>query len=178
MTHTLLISIFCSDKVGLISTITGTLFDLGINLGDTTFAVLGAGAEFTTVCDSPVSPEKLLQQLRELPELVDADLKVSHFDLASLHGPNAKITHQITLQGADHPGLIAQLTEVLTAFQANIVRLNAERIPGATGTQYLIHISAYIPEARAEACLASISNTASSLQIHCYWEQQGQAFKA
>jgi len=169
MTQTLLISIFGPDKTGLISAITGTLFGLGVNLGDTTFAVLGSGAEFTTLCDSPLGIEEIARSLRSLPELQEAELKISHFDLSTLHGPTAKITHQIVLQGSDHPGLIAQLTEVLTSFNANIVRLNAERIPASMETQYLIQISAFIPEAREATCLASISNTASSLQMHCHW---------
>ncbi len=170
MTHTLLISIFCPDKTGLIAAITGSLFDLGVNFGDTSFSILGTGAEFTSVCDSLVNAPTLESRLRSLPELAGADLKVTPFKLSSRQAPNAKITHQITLQGADHPGLLTQLTEVLMSFQANIVRLNAERIHAPKGEiHYLIHIAAYLPVERANACLASISNTASSLQMHCHW---------
>lgn len=169
MTYSLLISIWSPDRTGLVSSITGTLFHLGINLGDTTFAVLGAGAEFTTVCDSPINQKELESHLRTLPELDGADIKVSQFELSKTHGPSANITHQITLRGADHPGLIAQLSEVFIAFDANIVRLDAETIPGNKEDQYLINISVSIPESRVDACLASVSNTASSLQMHCHW---------
>jgi len=56
------------------------------------------------------------------------------------------------------------------SFQANIVRLNAERIHAPAGEiHYLIHIATCLPVERANACLASISNTASSLQMHCHW---------
>jgi len=75
--------------------------------------------------------------------------------------------HYITLRGADHPGLIAQLTEVLMAFDANIVRLNAEIIPNQEEKEYLINLSVSIPESRIDACLASISNTASTLAMQC-----------
>ena len=47
--HTALISILCEDHAGLIADVTGRLYDLGINLGDTTFAVLGGGAKLTLV---------------------------------------------------------------------------------------------------------------------------------
>ena len=40
---TALISIICEDRPGLIAAVTGLLFDLEINLADTTFAVLGIG---------------------------------------------------------------------------------------------------------------------------------------
>jgi len=167
MTHSLLISIFGPDRTGLVSSITGTLFNLGVNLGDTTFAVLGSGAEFTTVCDSPVSINDIESHLRALPDLNGADIKITPFDLSKIHGPNALITHYITLRGADHPGLIAQLTEVLMAFEANIVRLNAETIPNQEEKEYLINLSVSIPQSRIDACLASISNTASTLAMHC-----------
>ncbi len=169
MTQSLLISIFCPDRTGLVSSITGALFNLGVNLGDTSFVVLGAGAEFTAVCNSPVNQEELESQLRALPELEGADIKVSQFELSKIHGQNTQISHKITLHGADHPGLIAQLSEVFMAFDANIVRLNAETIPGNEGEQYLINFSVCIPESRVDACLASVTNTASSLEMHCDW---------
>jgi glycine cleavage system transcriptional repressor len=118
-----------------------------------------------------VNQEELESHLRVLPELEGADIKVSQFDLSKIHGPNAKISHLITLRGADHPGLIAHLSEVFMAFDANIVRLVAETIPGE---QYLINLSVCIPESRVDACLASVTNTASSLQMHCHWVSSSQ----
>jgi glycine cleavage system transcriptional repressor len=38
---TALISIICEDRPGVIAAVTGRLYDLEINLGDTSFAVLG-----------------------------------------------------------------------------------------------------------------------------------------
>ncbi len=116
MTHSLLISIFCPDRTGLISSITGTLYHLGVNFGDTSFNLLGTGAKFTTVCESPISQVALDEHLRALAELEGADIKVTPFDLSKIHSPMAEITHQITLRGADHPGLIAQLSEVFMMF--------------------------------------------------------------
>ena len=78
---------------------------------------------------------------------------------------------RITIQGGDHPGLIARLTEVFIEFDANIVRLNADRVSEQGGDQYVIQIDAWIPAAREHACLASISNTASSLQMHCSYSK-------
>jgi glycine cleavage system transcriptional repressor len=65
-----------------------------------------------------------------------------------------RLLRTITLRGADHPGLIAQLTEVLMTFDANIVRLNAETIPNQDEKEYLINLSVSIPQSRSDACLA------------------------
>jgi glycine cleavage system transcriptional repressor len=48
-----LVSILAQDRVGLVSEVADHLFEAGVNLGDTTFAVLGTGAEFTAVCELP-----------------------------------------------------------------------------------------------------------------------------
>ena len=48
-----LISIHCEDRPGLVAGVTGRLYDLEINLGDTAFAVLGGGAELTLLAKLP-----------------------------------------------------------------------------------------------------------------------------
>ena len=169
MTTNALISIICPDRVGLVADISGCLFDLGGNLNDTTFAVLGGGAEFTTVCDVPndVSLEYVEGALRALKELSEAEISVTPFSYAPVHGETAKITHDIVLCGGNRPGLIARLCEVFVQFSANVVRLNAEKIPGPGDGDYAISIKAFIPQASAASCLATIANTAGELGLNC-----------
>lgn len=169
----LLIQIFTRDRPGLVSAISGCLFDLGLNLGDTTFAVLGTGAEFTVVVEEPVpvSIEEIDQRLRGLAELEAADILVEEFDVAPVHGPSAQITHRIMIRGKDQPGLVARLSEVFGDYGANIVRLNAERVPEGDSSTYIVRFSVYIPESRASACISAITNTASQLQLVSQWQR-------
>ncbi len=173
MTTTVLVSIICPDRIGLISAVTGELFDLGVNLGDTTFAVLGGGAEFTAVCSLPedLSAERLKEELAALDELEDAEITITKFELSPVHGETAHITHRISLKGGDRPGLIARLSEVFIQFNANIVRLNSEDIPGGKGDQYEVRIAAWIPPKSAKTCLATIANTAGELHMSCTWNE-------
>lgn len=166
------ISIFCPDKVGLISSVTAKLFDLGANLGDTSFAVLGTGAEYTAVCSVPESLDEaeIENQLQILPELSSAEIRVAPFRLQTVHSSSATMTHHILVQGGDNPGLVARLTEVFVEFGANIVRLNTDVIPSNPGDQYRIDIKAHIPDKSVQACLAVIENTASMLQMSCFIE--------
>ncbi|MBC8270125.1 MAG: ACT domain-containing protein [Rhodospirillaceae bacterium] len=168
-----LVSIICTDRVGLVSAITGLLYDLGVNLGDTTFAVLGGGAEFTTVCELPDSLElgELEKTLEDLDELDGAELTVTHFNLSPVHSESGHITHRISVKGGDRPGLIARLCEVFGQFDANIVRLNSDKIPGDRDDQYEIRISVWIPEDRANSCLAVVANTAGELRMSCSWSE-------
>jgi glycine cleavage system transcriptional repressor len=172
MAKSALISIICEDRTGLIAAITGRLFDLGVNLGDTTFAVLGTGAEFTTLCEIPdeLSLGVVEDELRELPELDDAKLTVSPLAFQATHAPSGKITHRIEIVGDDSPGLIARLSEVFGDYGANIVRLNSERIPGAGGARYATRIAVSIPKDKEQACLATVGNTAAQMSLTCRWE--------
>ena len=171
MSNTLLVSIICPDRPGLISSITGLLFDLGINLADTSFAVLGSGAEFTAICEAPdkVSGDRLAELLRGLDRMEHADIKVTSFKWGTDRGAAGKITHRIVLQGDDQPGLVARLTEVVSDYDANIVRMDTKTLSAEAGREYLIELAVSIPKGRADACLAAIGNTAASLNMKNSW---------
>lgn len=163
---TVLISVFCSDRTGLVAAIAGRLFEVGANLGDTSFAMLGSGAEFTSVCDIPddLSAAAVQADLAALPELQGARVSVQNFELDARHGPLGRITHRVVVSGGDRPGLVARLSEVFGQFQANIVRMDAQRIP-EQGV-YVTRFSVSIPS-RVEACLSTINNTAGELNLSC-----------
>ncbi len=175
MANTALISIICADKPGLIADVTGRLFDLGVNLGDTTFAVLGGGAEFTLVAKLPpdISVAAIDDELKALPLLHDAKLLVQPFQYHESHHDNAQITHRIEISGDDSPGLIARLSEAFPQFDANIVRLNSESVPSASGARFVLRLAISVPAAKAASCLAAVTNTAGQMQLKCQWQQVG-----
>ena len=163
-------SITAPDQLGLISAITARLFDLGANLADTSFAVLGTGCKFTAVCDIPHESniDAIAQDLAKLPELAEARIKVEPFDFEATQAANAQITHRIEISGGDRPGLVARLTEAFMDFDANVVRMNSVHMPGLEGSaQYVTRFAVFIPPARASSCIAAISNTAQQLECSC-----------
>jgi len=177
MERTALITILCADRAGLVAAVAGCLFDLGANLRDTSFAVLGRGAEFTAVCDLPVelANEAVEDELRGLAELDGAEVAVRAFTMEPDAGPTGEVSHHISVSGGDQPGLIARLCETFVQFNANIVALNASPSPGAEGRLYTIRIAVRIPAGAADACLATISNTAQNLGLTCRWETAEEA---
>ncbi|HEY4162322.1 MAG TPA: ACT domain-containing protein [Dongiaceae bacterium] len=172
---TALVSIICEDHAGLIAGVTGCLYDAGINLGDTTFAVLGGGAEFTLVAQLPerLTLEDLERDLRSLPDLKGATLTVTPFQYRESHDEHAKITHRIEMVGDDSPGLVARLSEAFGQFGANIVRLNSESVPSASGARFLLRMAVWVPADKAAACMATVANTAGQMNLKCQWQQVG-----
>jgi len=172
----LLVSVFCPDRAGLIAAITGRLFDLGANLGDASFAVLGSGAEFSAICDVPphVDEASLHKDLAALPELAEATITVKGFGLDAAHSPAARITHVVAVGGGDRPGLIARLAELFAGFQVNIVRMDAQTLPGGGDGRYVTRFALNIPANSVNACLASVANTAGELGLTCSWTEENR----
>jgi len=165
------VSIFCRDRVGLIAAITSRFFDIGINLGDTTFAVLGEGAEFTAICELPeeISIQNVETELRSLAELAGGEITVTPFQLGSVHGSSGRITHRVEFTGSDQPGLIERLSDVFQSVGANIVRMNGEHVPAPYGGEFVLRFAVSIPEERVSSCLTAVDNTASILGVKCRW---------
>ncbi len=162
-----MVSIVCRDGVGLVAAITDHLFSAGINLRDTTFAALGKGAEFTAICELPegLTVARLEAGLASLPELADAQIRIAQYDFDPAPGPMGRITHRIEVSGGDQLGLIARLAEIFAQFGANIVRLDAQKLPDSEGGRYVTRFAVWLPAERAEICLAAVTNTAGSLGL-------------
>lgn len=160
------ITISCDDRVGLISDITGRLFDIGTNLGPTSFALDGTTATFETTCelpdDCPIT--ECEAGLRELA-LVNADIAVAAISAAPKLTTAPGATHLIECSGVDQPGLIARLSEIFIEYKANIVRLAASASDEKDARIYTLRFAVAIPPERAANCLATLANTAGSMRL-------------
>lgn len=172
MSQHLFVSLFCPDRTGLVAAVTGQLFDMGLNLGDTSFAVLGTAAEFTSVCDAPddVAAGDVEAALAALPECADARIEVRPFGLEPVADPTGRVTHRLYVRGGDRPGLVARLAEVFGEYGANIVRMSAEHLPDPAGGQYVVRFDVNIPPQAVERCLNTAANTAGELHLTCHAE--------
>ena len=65
---------------------------------------------------------------------------------------------------------MARLSHVLAQYGANIVRLEARKLPEAEGGLYVTRFAVSVTPDRANACLATVANTAGSLGLACQVE--------
>ncbi|MBN43780.1 MAG: amino acid-binding protein [Alphaproteobacteria bacterium] len=167
MAHEARIAISCPDRSGLISALTGHLFNMGADIGAASFAALSSTAEFTAFVQLPndFSHDDVRISLAALPELAGAEISVTALSPTTTQAENAHGTHRIEVRGTDRPGLVARLTEAFADFGANIERMDCERVSSVSTEDYIIRIEAWIPTERAETCLAAVDNTAQSLGL-------------
>ena len=162
-----LVSILGSDRVGLVAAIADHLFDLGANLRDISFATLGSGAEFVSLCELPddVTAPDVEAGLPALPELDGAQVRVVPYSFNPNPSPSGLVTHRITVSGGDQLGLVARLADVFRKYEANIVRLDARKLPDQEGGLYVTRFAVSIRPDQESACLATVTNTAGSLGL-------------
>ncbi len=170
-----LLSVFSKDRVGLISDITGTLFDLGVNLEDTSFAVLGSGGGLTSILEVPddMSTNQVAGEIAALSGFENADIDVKRLSLPESDTPPKDITHRIKCEGQDQPGLLARMTEVFIDFEANIVRLKSDHIEGDEEDHFITRFSVSIPDHKADACLTTLGNITERLGQKLSFEKIG-----
>ena len=83
--------------------------------------------------------------LTGLPELKDAQIRVVPFAFDPAPRPMGRVTHRVEVSGGDQLGLIARLSEIFTQFGANIVRLEARKLPDAEGGLYVTRFAVWLP---------------------------------
>ncbi|AJD50665.1 glycine cleavage system transcriptional repressor [Thalassospira sp. MBR-102] len=160
------ITISCTDRVGLVSDISGRLFDIGANLGPTSFVLDQGRANFVTTCELPDTCPitECEAALCELP-MEQAEITVEEIQPAPLLTRAPGATHMIECSGIDQPGLIARLSEIFIEFNANIVQLAASATDEKDARIYTTRFAVAIPADRAAACLATLANTAGSMRM-------------
>ncbi|WP_417803904.1 glycine cleavage system protein R [Thalassospira lucentensis] len=160
------ITISCTDRVGLVSDICGRLFDIGTNLGPTSFAITDGTAKFETTCELPEScpVAECTTALRELT-LENADIRVEQIAAAPELTSAPGATHMIECAGIDQPGLIARLSEIFIEYNANIVSLAASATDEKDARIYTTRFAVAIAPERASNCLATLANTAGSMRL-------------
>lgn len=162
------LKVACADRKGLVSALAARLFDLGINLGDTSFATFGEAAEFTGLMELPpdLRADALVSDLGRLAVLAGAEIEATPVAPGKPRPDAILLTHRITCLGPDQPGLLARLTEVLVAHDANIASLHATRFDHPRGELYRIRLAVSIGADRADSCLSALANAAAQLGQH------------
>ncbi|WP_262691413.1 glycine cleavage system protein R [Kordiimonas aestuarii] len=164
-----LISIIGRDQTGVVSSVTGYLFEIGANLADSAFAVLGEAFEFSCVAEfsAGAAVEEVAEGLEGLALLDGARITVTAFPFALSRGNSATITHIVDISGGDRPGLVARISEVLMDYNANIVRMSSKRVPAGDSFDYRTRFAINVGEGRFSALEAALYNTAGSLRLNC-----------
>jgi len=121
------VTVVGEDRVGLVASVTGVLFEAGLNIVDIEQSVIHA--QFTMVLlVQPFGPAFDMQQLRRDLEGIgrDLDLNIAVMPMREFNGlrlADERTPYVLTILGSDRPGVVAAISRVLAEGSANIEKI-------------------------------------------------------
>jgi len=119
----LILTVVGVDQPGIVARLTETLYQAGCNLGEASMARLGGCFTILMMVEG-TTPQSLEELLQPLSRSLGLRVHVDRIDSA-LHRhvePNV----QVTVYGADRPGIVAQVTAALAGAGFNILDLHSD----------------------------------------------------
>ena len=141
--HWHMLTVVGSDQPGIVAKLTEALYRGGCNLGEASMARLGGN--FSVMLMVEGADAAVLEQLvRPVTDALGLRLHLDpiHGELHQHVEPNV----QVTVYGADRPGIVAQATAALAPAGFNILDLNTD-VGGTSGQPiYIMLIDGYAAE--------------------------------
>lgn len=117
----LAVTVIGRDRPGIIAEVTRVLASLGGNLEDSSMTLLRGHFTWTLIVDIDTAAEDLAARLAHLK---DDGLVVSVLPVGSQEAQPGTPGYVLSVHGADHPGIVAGVTETLAAHGGNITDLS------------------------------------------------------
>ena len=138
-----------TDRIGIVSDITKALYELGANINDSSHTIIGN--QFAMLLLISVNPnctqDKVQDAFKEVVSkrgltihthsLRDEDIKRKTSDPGQLC--------VIHLYGADKPGIVYQVTNLLARNRVNITDLSTRRFGNEENPIYIMYLEAEVP---------------------------------
>jgi glycine cleavage system transcriptional repressor len=151
----LAVSAVGADRPGIVAAVTRVFVEHGCNLEDSSMTILRGQFAMMLVVDAPsgVGAGELHQALAEPASALDLVVTVrplpdepgSATDREAGAGPGARFT--VSVYGADHPGIVHGVTDLLARRGANIVDLSTRMIGDAEHPVYAMVLEVSLPPA-------------------------------
>ena len=134
------------DRPGIVAAVTRALFDLGCNLEDATSTILRGHFSMMLVIRAPAgtdaeSVEESLSGAAQEMHLVVTARAINEGGV----GATAP-THMVSVYGADRPGIVFQVTDLLAAAGANVTDLTSRLIDSGDEPIYALMLEVASPE--------------------------------
>ena len=160
--HWHMLTVVGADRPGIVAKLTEALFRGGCNLGEASMARLGGNFSIMLMVEGgdAAALERLVRPVTDALGL-RLHLDPIHGELHQHVEPNV----QVTVYGADRPGIVAQATAALANAGFNILDLNTD--VGGTPEQpiYIMLIEGYVAEGVAAVERAIVSLRASGIEV-------------
>ncbi len=138
MTHSYILSVVGKDRPGIVSHVTAALYDGGCNLGETSMIRLGDSFTIMMMVRHDGTVKSLQSLLSTVADSLGLHVHIDKMDGKLHEHPEPDV--QITVYGADRPGIVAHVTGALAEAGLNIVNLDSDVGGSGDAPIYVMHI--------------------------------------
>jgi glycine cleavage system transcriptional repressor len=143
------VSVVGADRPGIVAGITEVFYRLGCNIADSSCAMLAG--EFAMILivshKKPFTKVQLLEELKPVCDRLGMTLSVRRLSSSEEH--RSRTTGeicQITVYGADQPGIVYRVTNALALRRINIMDLQTKLAGSEDEPVYIMLLEAALPE--------------------------------
>lgn len=168
MTSRWIVTAIGKDRPGIVAGITKVLYQLGCNLEDS--AMTRLGGEFAVMLVFSASAKAGAERLRMAFVPLERRLGLAvHLKALTASEGRAPRTrgrpYQISVYGADRPGIVYRVTEALAKRGVNILDVHAHRSASKGPSLYLLMLEAELPAGRAASIESQLKRVARQLGV-------------
>lgn len=138
-----MLTVVGKDQPGIVAGLSDALYRAGANLGEASMARLGGNFTIMLMAETEVDEAALRRQMEPFARAMQLHVHIDRIE-GRLHQhvePNVRIA----VHGADRPGIVAQVTSVLTAAGLNILDLDSDVGGTADKPIYIMVIDGHAP---------------------------------
>ncbi|MFN3598466.1 MAG: glycine cleavage system protein R [Aquificaceae bacterium] len=163
-----ILSIFGKDRPGIVASLSKVLYELGLNLEDSSMTRLNG--EFTIMLivsgEKDITSEQILQSLSPVGE--DFDLFMVCKELPEVVYPWAESIYRIVVFGFDKPGIVYNVASQLAQLGLNISDLRTEK----RSNLYVMLIEAEGEEDKEQALREALEELKENLGLDIVLERE------
>ncbi len=137
------------DSIGIVSDVTKALFELGANINDSSHTIIGN--EFAMLLlistSNACTEEKILETFKHVSNNKKLTVHTHRLKEEDIHRKTSDPGQLcvIHLYGADKPGIVYQVTNLLAKNKVNITDLSTRRFGNETNPIYIMYLEAEVP---------------------------------
>jgi glycine cleavage system transcriptional repressor len=157
------------DRPGIVARVTGALLHLGCNLGETSMTRLRG--EFAMILLVRLLPPRTVVEAKEALQALGAELDLT-ITVRVLSAQESEVATEegaayiLRVYGADRPGIVHSVTELLARDGFNITDLETRVIPGEGGPVYVMVMELDAPsEEKGEAARQPLEALAAGMKV-------------
>jgi glycine cleavage system transcriptional repressor len=159
----LAVSVFGLDRPGIVAAVTRALADEGGNLEDSSMTILRGHFAMMLVVGGP-GVDQVERALEPVAASLDLQVSVRPIEDQVTSAGTSGERWVLAVYGADRPGLVARVAEVLAKHQVNITDLES-RVIGEPDPVYAMHFEVEVPPAVLDALRAALTAAAAELAV-------------